>query len=355
MSARLRAVLTLLEEMERAARSSMDADAYDFVSCGSGDEISVGEAESAWRRWRLRPRVLVDVAEVSAATTVLGAPVAAPFLVAPTAFHTLAHPEGEVATAAGVAAAGSLMVVSMRSTRRLEDVAAATAGRPWWQQVYLMRDRSLTAGLVDRAAAAGASALVLTADTPVLGTRRRPSGRAALPDEQYLVNLAEHAAPGKDPMAYSAQDPGQTTEAIGWLAGRTGLPVVVKGVLRGDDARRCLDAGAAAVIVSNHGGRQLDLAVPTARALPEVVAAVGDRCEVYVDGGVRDGTSALVALALGARAVLVGRPVYWGLAHGGAAGVAALLEALRLDLGTALALAGAPSADQLPDGLATPA
>lgn len=339
------AVLVELEEMEARARAVLPSGTVDFFACGSGDEIAVGEAEAAWAAHRLRPRVLRDVTAVDTATTVLGAPVAAPVLVAPTAFHTLAHPEGEVATAAGTAAAGSLMVVSMRATRRLEEIAAAAG--PWWLQVYMMRDRALTAGVVDRAVAAGASALVLTADTPRLGSRRRPSGRADLSDDRYLVNLAEHASPGLDPMVHSVQDPGQTLDAIGWLARRSGLPVLVKGVLRGDDAADCVAAGAAGVIVSNHGGRQLDRAVPTARALPEVVAAVGDRAEVYVDGGVRDGVTALVALALGARAVLLGRPVVWALASGGAEGVRRLLAAMAADLAGAMALAGSTSAADL--------
>lgn len=348
------AVLVVMEEMEAEARRVIDPDALDFISCGSGDEISVGEAAAAWSSHRLRPHALRDVSAVDTATTVLSHAVRSPVLVAPSAFHTLVHPDGEVATAAGVAAAGSLLVLSMRAGRRLEEAAAACGG-PWWLQVYVMRDRRLTEGLVDRAVAAGATALVLTADTPVLGSRRRPTGRAGISDADYLVNLGQHATPGLDPIELSVQDPSQGAESIEWLRNRSGLPVLVKGVLRGDDAAAFVEAGAAGIIVSNHGGRQLDRAVTTAQALPEVVAAVGDRVDVLVDGGVRDGTTVLTALALGARAVLLGRPIYWALATDGARGVERLLGAMTEDLAHVMALAGVTSAQEVPADLVVPA
>ncbi len=334
--------LPTLVDAERAARELLPPGVWDYYAGGSGLEITLDEAAAAWQRHRLLPRVLRDVATVTTATTVLGTPVASPVLVAPTAYSVMAHPDGEVAVARGAAAAGSLMAVSSRCSTRLEDVAAAVAG-PWWFQVYVMRDRALTEGLVRRAAAAGATALVLTGDTPYTGIKHRPLGNLPLTDEQSLVNVADHLRPGADPWLGMDQDPATTTADIAWLGELSGLPVVVKGVLRPDDALACLAAGAAGIVVSNHGGRQLDRSVTSADALAAITAAVGDRGEVYADGGIRDGVSILTALALGARAVLVGRPVIWALAAGGADGVTATLTALSSDFAHALALAGATS------------
>jgi 4-hydroxymandelate oxidase len=283
------------------------------------------------------------VSATATTTTLLGTDVASPVLAAPMAFLRLAHPEGEAGLAAGVAAAGCLRVLSSRSSTPVAEVAAAAPGAPWWLQVYVMRDRGLTAEMVRRSVAAGARALVLTGDTPRVGRRRRHEhGNFHLPAGLYMPDLVgEWGDLREDPR--SAQDDTVTFADIGWLRELSGLPVVVKGILRGDDARACLDAGAAGVIVSNHGGRQLDGAVATAHALPEVVDAVGDDAEVYVDGGVRTGVDVLRALALGARAVLVGRPLIWALAGGGGDGVRDLLDALRVEVEEALALAGARS------------
>ena len=270
----------------------------------------------------MAPRVLRDVSAVDTATRLLGTEFATPLCVAPTGYHGLAHPDGELATAAGAAAAGALFVLSTRSSRLIEEVGdvVAAAGGTWWFQVYLMRDRELTSGLVRRAAAAGAAALVLTADTPVVGRKRRNSAEV-VSDREFLVNLGP-----LDDMTAADQAADVTFADIGWLSEAAGpgrrLPVVVKGVLRGDDARTCRAHGAAAVIVSNHGGRQLDGALPSAAALPEVAGALhdGGACEVYADGGIRSGEDALAALALGARAVFLGRPALWALACGGADG-----------------------------------
>jgi len=266
--------------------------------------------------------------------------------VAPTAFHRLAHPQGEIATASGAARAGALFVLSTRSTCRIEDVAAAVAdgGGSWWFQVYLMSERELTARLVRRAAAAGAQALVLTADTPMVGRKARRPSDGLIDEPDFLVNLGplEDLA-GTEFVPVSLAD-------IGWLSDLSGLPVVIKGVLRADDAAACLTAGAAAVIVSNHGGRQLDQAMPTAQALPAVLAAAAGR-PVYVDGGVRTAEHVLAGLALGAQLVFVGRPVLWALACGGADGVQAWLDALTDGLAHVMALAGAAALDELP-GLA---
>lgn len=347
--------LTALEKHERDAAAVLAADAHEFFASGSGDEQALAEAPAAWARYRLRPRVLRDVGTVDLGTTLLGAPVAHPVGVAPVGYLGLAHPDGELAVAAAARESGALYVASTRASTPLEDIAAEAG--PWWFQVYVMRNRDLTARLVERAAAAGARALVLTGDTPYVGIKRRVGKqRIAIPDEAFLVNLARHLTgdPGEG-RAGAEQDPTATLDAIGWLAGLSGLPVLVKGVLRGDDAVACLDAGAAGVVVSNHGGRQLDRAVPTALALAEVVRAVrerpGPRGTVLVDGGVRSGVDVLVALALGADAVLLGRPVVWGLATGGQAGVVESLTAVRDDLAHAMALAGAAGVGEIDGSL----
>ncbi|HUA30311.1 MAG TPA: alpha-hydroxy acid oxidase [Streptosporangiaceae bacterium] len=354
-------------ELQRQARKLLTRPVYDYYAGGSGRERTLRANEKAWRQVWLAPRVLRDVSAVDTATRLLGADVATPLCVAPSGYHGLAHPDGELATAAGAARAGALFVLSTRSTRRIEDVAAAVAaeGGTWWFQVYLMRDRELTAGLVRRAAAAGAAALVLTADTPVVGRKRRDSDDGVVRDEDFLVNLGP-----LDDLSAATQAADPCPADIGWLMQVSGgLPVVVKGVLRGDDAVACRDSGAAGVIVSNHGGRQLDGALPTAAALPAVAAALdvtagagpGSRpgqgqggFEIYADGGIRTGEDALAGLALGAGALFLGRPVLWALACGGADGVRSLLAGLTADLAHAMALAGAASVADAA-GIAAPA
>ena len=343
-----------LDELERAARERLGQGLYDYVAGGAGDELTLADNLAAWRRLRLRPRMLRDVARIDTAASVLGTPLAAPVLVAPTGYHQLLHPEGEAATAAGAAAAGSLMVVSTQANRPLEEVAAAAPAAPRWFQVYVHVDRPFTEELVGRAAAAGYRALVLTADLPVLGDRLRDAhNQFRFPPGMVLGNAAgRFGAEGVDVVAHASRfSPSVTPETVAWLRRVSGLPVLVKGVLRGDDAAACADAGAVGVVVSNHGGRQLDGAVATADALAEVVAAVAGRVEVYVDGGLRRGADVLKALALGARGVLVGRPVLWGLATGGAEGVAAVLRSLRRELALAMALCGATGLADLTPGL----
>ena len=336
-------MLRLLQEQQERARSLLPPDVLHYYAAGAGDELTVEESAAAWQQYRLRPRPLRDVTTVDQTTELLGLALRTPIGVAPTAFHRLAHEEAEVATARGAGAAGALMVVSTRATLPLEDIAAGAAG-PWWFQVYVMRDRDVTARLAERAAACGAQALVLTGDTPYVGRKNGVDGvRIALPDDQYLVNIARHLSPGADGRAAAAQDPSTGLETIGWLRALTGLPVVVKGVLRGDSALECVAAGAAGLVVSNHGGRQLDRSVPSALALAEVCDAVAARVPVLVDSGIRTGLDIYTALALGARAVLVGRPVIWALAAGGSAGVESALVALRDDLAHVMALAGTPS------------
>jgi 4-hydroxymandelate oxidase len=332
--------------LEERARAVLPRPVFDYYAGGAGDEETLEANTRAWSQVRLRPHVLRDVSRVETSTTVLGTRLAAPVLVAPTAFHRLAHPQGELATAEGTAAAGSLLVLSTRSSTRIESVAAAAG--PWWFQVYMLRDRELTKELVRRATAAGARALVLTGDTPFVGRKRRDRGSLAIPDEDFRANLERLTD-----VSLAEQAANVTFDDIGWLHQLSRLPVLVKGVLRGDDAARCLDAGAAGVIVSNHGGRQLDGAVATARALPEVVQALGGRGEVLVDGGVRSGRDVVRALALGARAVLLGRPVLWGLATEGAAGVQRVLTELQEDTAHVMALAGATSVAEITPDLVT--
>ncbi len=340
-----------VSELEGQARELLRPEVYEYYAGGSGGEVTLRANADAWRQVRFLPQVLRDVSAVQTGVR-LAAPLdlelRTPVAVAPTAFHRLAHPEGEAATAAGAARAGALFVLSTRSSRRIEDVAAAAAGAggPWWFQVYMMRDRELTAGLVRRAAAAGAQALVLTGDTPVVGRQALFPGGGVISERDFTGNLGRLAD-----MSRASFIPASLAD-IGWLAEISGgLPVLVKGVLRADDTSRCLAAGAAGVIVSNHGGRQLDQAMPTALALPAVLAAAEGR-PVFVDGGVRSPENVLAGLALGASLVFVGRPVLWALACGGADGVEAWLAGLTAGLARVIALAGAASVAALP-GLGT--
>ena len=355
--------------LEQRAAQVLDPVAFDYFRGGSDEESTLRDNVRAWERWRLRPHVLRDVSRVSTATTVLGTPVSAPVLVAPTAYHELANREGESGTARGTTTAGTLMVVSTFATQSIETIAAAVPDAALWFQLYVYKDAGWTREIVARAAAAGCRALVLTVDVPVLGNRRRDERNSfALPPPLTLAHSPADT-PRHDPSA--GDDSGSalaahvrqqvsaelTFDDIAWLREISDLPVVVKGVLRGDDAARCVEAGAAAVAVSNHGGRQLDGAVATADALPDVVEAVaaasttsatgGAPAEVYVDGGVRQGVDVLRALALGAQAVLVGRPVVYGLAAGGAAGVEAVLDELRVELARTMALCGARTVDEI--------
>ena len=361
-----------IADLERHARELLTPDVYDYYAGGSGHERTLRASPGAWQRYWLAPRVLRDVSSVDTALRLPGQPqtvVRTPVAVAPTGFQGLAHPEGELATAQGAAAAGALFVLSTRTTRRIEEVAelVAGAGGAWWFQVYVMRDRDLTAHLVDRAVAAGARALVLTGDTPVVGQKLRGDG--------VVSDSLLHANMGPVDVGKTRQAADVTFGDIGWLARISGVPVLVKGVLRPDDARACVAAGAAGVIVSNHGGRQLDGALPAALSLPAVAGALsggdiaitdgdisgttGDTTrtsgDVFADGGLRTGEDVLIALALGARAVFLGRPVLWALACGGAAGVRDLLTGMTSDLAHAMALAGARSLAEIPGVTASPA
>jgi 4-hydroxymandelate oxidase len=343
-----------MDELRRIATERLPGPVSEYFNQGSAEGISAAAATAAWDRIRFRPRILRDVSEVSTATTVLGHDFSTPVGVAPTAMHRAAHAMGEVATARGAAAAGALMQVSTNCGMTFEQIGAT--GVRWWLQSYIWRDRGLTKAILQRAVEAGASAVVLTADTPVAGRKHNASESVydVVPDEYIRANVDLRGLP--DSALEHADD--LTPDTIGWLGDVTGLPVVVKGVLRADDARTVVSAGAAAVQVSNHGGRQLDQAVATADALPEVAAAMHDcGAEIYVDGGIRRGEHVLAALALGARAVFVGRPVLWALTAGGESGeggpdgVAGLLRELTDEITEGMMLAGARTVGEITSDL----
>jgi len=339
-----------VDEVETLARKRLRPAYYDYYAGGAEDESTLSRNRRGFAHYALLHRVLVDVERIDTATDALGAPVSMPILVAPTAYHRLADDEGETATARAAGAAGTLMVASTLATRTLEEIAEAATG-PLWFQLYVYRDRGVTERLIARAEAAGYRALVVTVDTPRLGRRERDvRNRFTLRRGLTVANLVGEGAElarwerygSMAAYASALLDPSLTWETIAWIRGRTRLPIVLKGIARADDAARAVDHGAAGVWVSNHGGRQLDGCEASVLALPAVVAAVRGGAEVFVDGGIRRGTDVLKALALGARAVMIGRPVLWGLAAGGERGVRYVLEMLREEVALSMSLAGCP-------------
>ena len=349
-----------VSEFEALARERMTQMAYDYYAGGAEDEITLRENREAFRRRVLRYRVLVDVAERDLSTTVLGHALPFPLLLAPTSMHKLAHAEGEVATARGAAELGALMTLSSISTVRMEDVAASAPGAPRWFQLYCYSDRSVTEMLVKRAYEAGYTALVVTVDVPLLGRRERDFRNLfALPEGVTFANFEVPAtAPGDSGSALTSwvstlQTPTLNWDDLAWLRSLAPMPMLLKGIVRSDDARRALDLGVEGIWVSNHGGRQLDTSIASLDALPGVVEAVEGKAAVILDGGVRRGTDILKAIALGADAVAVGRPQLWGLAADGSNGVRRVLEMLRDEFSLAMALAGCRSlAEITPDLLA---
>lgn len=330
--------LVNLDDYEAQARATLPAAAFDYIAGGSDDEVTLRANRTAFAARRLRPRVLVDVRQPQTATTLLGTPVTTPIFVAPASAHRLAHPDGELATARAAARLGTIMTVATLATHSLEAIAAT--GVSAWFQLYIYRDLAVTERLVRRAAAAGYRALVLTVDTPRLGRRERDLRHGfRLPPDLALANFADDAWPGE----LGGERAAITWESLAWLRGLTALPLILKGILTAEDARLAVAHGAAGIVVSNHGGRQLDGALPALDALPEIAAAVGDRCELYLDGGVRRGTDVLKALALGARAVALARPVLWGLAVNGEDGAYDVLRLLADEFTLAMALAGRPT------------
>lgn len=353
-----------LFEYQTLAAQQLSQMALDYYNRGAGDEITLQDNRAAFERYKLRPRMLVDVSRRDLRTTILGQTVEMPIAIAPMAFQCLAHPEGEIATAKAAAKLGSPMVLSTLSTKSLEAVASEKSLTPQWFQLYVHRDRALTVALVERACAAGFQAICLTVDAPVLGKRESDTrNQFVLPPGMELANLATlkdlnipQRSGESGLFAYFLEqlNPALTWRDLEWLQSLSPLPLVVKGILRADDAIRAVECGVKGIIVSNHGGRQLDGAIASLDALPEIVAAVGDKAEVFVDGGIRRGTDVLKALALGAKAVLLGRPILWGLAVDGEAGVQQVLELLRDELDIAMALSGCANLKDIDSSLAVP-
>ncbi|MFF3978152.1 alpha-hydroxy acid oxidase [Streptomyces sp. NPDC001828] len=350
-----------LADFHDAAREVLPAAAYDYLEGGAADERTVRWNAEAYERLALLPRVLTGTSGVDTRSTLYGTELLSPVLLAPTASHGLFHPEAEAATVRGAAVAGALTTVSTFSTLTLEEIGAAATG-PWWFQLYVQRDRALTEDLVRRARAAGATACVVTVDTPVTGLRERDLRNGfALPSHGTPANLAGVGASpdqdGPDPAHRGIHDPridpGVGWADLEWLRTVSGLPVLAKGVVRPDDARRAAESGIG-VWMSNHGGRNLDTAIAPLTMLPAVADAVAGRVPVIVDGGIRRGTDVVKALALGADAVAIGRPYVWGLAADGAEGVTAALRALHRETELALALLGAPGLASLTPDLVRP-
>src|SRR5581483_3052887 len=332
-------------DYEARAAEVLDPGAYGYYAGGAGDEVTLRRNVAAFGEWLLRPRVLVDVETCDTRTTVLGQEVAMPLLVAPVAYQRVLHPDGELAMARAAASAGTVMCLSSFATATPEEVAAT--GAPRWFQLYAFRDLGLRRELVDRARAAGYGALVLTVDTPVLGRRERDLRSGfAIPEGIVVASLGGTGfTPHETSLLLSASVSWRDVET---LAADAGIPVVLKGVLAAEDARLACEHGAAGLVVSNHGGRQLDGVSATIDALPEVLDAVEGRIEVLLDGGIRRGADVVKALALGARAVLAGRAPVWGLAVGGEAGARHVLELLRDEIELALRLVGCVSATDVP-------
>jgi len=350
-----------LFEYEKLAKEHLSQMTLDYYSSGAWDEITLRDNRAAFERVKLLPRILVDVSDVydglrlrNLTTSILGQPLQLPLLIAPMAFQCLAHPDGEVATALAAASAGVGMVLSTMATKSIEEVATACDDKfpnsLRWFQLYIHKDRELTRALVEKAYKAGYKALCLTVDAPVLVELERVRrNEFALPPDLHLANLAtisgldiSHEKGESGLFTYFAQqlNPEVTWRDLEWLESLSPLPLVIKGILRPDDAVRAVEYGAKAIVVSNHGGRQLDGAIASLDALAEIVAAVDGKIEILLDGGIRRGTDILKALALGAKAVLIGRPILWGLAVGGQIGVSHVISLLQDELNLGMALSG---------------
>lgn len=350
-------------DFEAAAREKLPQMAYDYYASGAHDEITLRENHAAYDRIKLNYRVLKDISRRDCSVTLLGQQMALPVMIAPTAFHRMAHPDGEIATVKAAGAAGTTMILSTLSTTSIEDVMAAAQG-PVWFQLYVYKDRAATAALVQRAEAAGCTALVLTVDAQIWGRRERDvRNRFQLPPGLSVKNLMPA---GQEQFPHDVQDSGLAAyvaslfdqslswKDVEWLCAASKLPVFLKGIVHPEDARQALDYGVAGIIVSNHGGRQLDTAPATIEALPEIVTAVDNRLDVLLDGGIRRGTDVIKALALGAKAVAVGRPVLWGLAYDGQRGVEKVLDVLRFEIDLAMGLCGCATVAEINRELIAP-
>lgn len=330
-------------DYERLFEQTLDAGAFGYFAGGADDEVTLRDNVAAFRRWRLRPRMLVDVSTASIETTVLGIPVSMPLLIAPTAFQRMCHPDGEPATARAAAAAGTIMTLSTIATTGPDEVSAAAPGAPRFFQLYWFKDEGVTRSLVEQAVANEFKAIVLTIDAPGTAGRRERDVRTGFTVESPIP--AFEAATGRPSGATPAEVFSLVESCLTWrdlerLRGMSDLPLLVKGLLTREDARLAVDAGVDGIVVSNHAGRQLDTVLAGIDALPEVVDEVAGEVEVLVDGGVRRGTDVLKALALGAKAAMIGRPVLWGLAAGGEDGVRDVLEVFRREIGLGMQLLG---------------
>jgi isopentenyl diphosphate isomerase/L-lactate dehydrogenase-like FMN-dependent dehydrogenase len=327
-------------DYEALAAERLEAGAHGYYAGGAGDELTLRDNVEAYRRWHLRPRMLVDVATCTTSTTVLGHEVSMPLLVAPVALQRVAHPEGELAMARAAKAVGTIMCLSTIATASPAEVAAVDG--PRWFQLYVFRDEGVTRELIARVRETDYTALLLTVDAPVRGNRERDlRTRFALPPDIQVASMGRGGVTPKD--IFDMITPSLTWRDLERISREAGLPVLVKGILTAEDAILSVEHGAAGIVVSNHGGRQLDGAISTARALPEVAEALsGSSTELYVDGGIRRGEHVLAALALGARAVFVGRPALWALTVGGSAGVTRLIGDLGVELEHAMRLVGVP-------------
>jgi 4-hydroxymandelate oxidase len=341
---------TTLAQFERLFDQALQIGPHDYYAGGAGDETTLRENIEAWKRWRIHPSVMVDVTERDPSATILGKRQPHPLIIAPTAYHRLASPNGEAATSEGCGNADAIYTLSTLATARPAQVAAHAPATKRWFQVYVFKDRGVTADLIAEAVETGFEALVVTADLPVLGRRDRDLVNNFVVGQADMVpGVAATGASGLISMQDTADliDPSLTWSDIEELASKSKLPVLVKGILRPQDAVAAVASGAQGVVVSNHGGRQLDCVPPTAEVLESIVDAIGTDATTIVDGGIRRGSDVLVALALGAAAVMIGRPVLWGLAASGASGVQSVLEILLDEFDRALALSGCPRACDL--------
>jgi isopentenyl diphosphate isomerase/L-lactate dehydrogenase-like FMN-dependent dehydrogenase len=343
-------------DYEAVASANLTQIAYDYYASGAGDEITLRENHAAYDRIKLRPRVLRDISRPDLSITVLGQKISMPIMVAPTAFHAMAHPDGEKATARASGAADTIMILSTLATCSIEEVMAEATGTVWFQ-LYYYKDRNATMSLIHRAEAAGCKAIALTVDAQIWGRRERDvKNRFRLPKGLSIKNLQpagkeqmpkEEADSGLAAYVSWQFDPSMSWKDVDWLCAQTKLPVLLKGILHPEDARIAVDHGAAGVIVSNHGGRQLDTVPATIEALPAIVEAADGRLEVFADGGIRRGTDVLKAIALGAKAVGVGRPIVWGLAVSGEDGAKQVLQILRKEFELAMRLCGCTSIQEI--------
>ena len=338
-------------DYERLAAEKLDAGALSYFAGGAGDEHTLRRNVEAYRRWNLRPRVLCDVAATTTETTVLGTPVSMPLLVAPVAFQRVASPDGETGMARAAATAGTIMCLSTIATTTPAEVAASAPGAPRWFQLYVFKDWGVTQALVEQAVGAAFSALVLTVDTPYLGRREGPLRHAFEIPDDIRVPAVDAARGGEHPFSlaehFALFSPSVSWRDLERLRSLAPLPLVLKGILTAEDAALACEHGADAIVVSNHGGRQLDGVSATLEALPEVVEAVDGRIEVLLDGGIRRGIDVAKALALGARACLAGRAPLWGLAVDGEAGARRVLGLLQTEISLALSLLGCTSPDDV--------